>query len=155
MSLDSMSPPFFNRKVRPAVVSRAPGEVAYALDRQDFVHAHRCNHVSVKVLRDFVVDLPPIFLLRHPPRVLDPHPCQLQVKFRGEQQDVPTALHQVLQRLLFVLEVGQVAENRGDVHLGRNGRHRRHSFENLPALPEHLLPPLGLFSLPFLDYAHF
>ena len=48
-----------------------PREAAYALDRQDCVRAHRCDHVSVKVLRDFVVDLPPKFLLGHPPGVLD------------------------------------------------------------------------------------
>ena len=73
---------FFKRKVRPAVVSRAPREAAYALDRQDCVRAHRCDHVSVNVLRDFVVDLPPKFLLGHPSGVLDPQSCQLRVDFR-------------------------------------------------------------------------
>ena len=70
------------RKVCPAVVSRAPCKAANALGRQDFFRAHRCNHVSVKMLWDLVVDLLPKFLLRHPPGVLDPYPRQLRVKFR-------------------------------------------------------------------------
>ena len=130
---------FFKRKVRLAKVSRASRGAAYALNRQDCVRAHRCDYVSVKVLRDFVGYLPPKVLLGHPPGVLDPHPCQLLVEFRREQEDVPTALRQVLQRWPFVLEVGQVAENRVDVHLGCNGRRFRYSFEKSPVLPEHLL----------------
>ena len=55
----------------------------------------------------------------------------------------------MLQRRPFFLGIGQVAESGVDVRLRCFGRRRRHSVEEPPALPEHLLfLPLAIPSYP-------
>ena len=105
-------------EISSAIASRAACEAADPRECQDCFRAHGCDDIRVLMLRHHVVELPPVLELRHSPRIFNPHACNLRVKFWRQHEDVPSALHGVLQRRLFVPNVRQVAEYLADVLFG-------------------------------------